>query len=84
LHFKLRHNRSMNTLAIQRPPRSIEMRTEASVGSAVDRGEMNWLSWSVLTVSHVPNRANASSTAARKISTSSVLDKQCHATGGTS
>src|SRR3954454_19618382 len=51
----------MKTLSIQRPRPSIEMRTPACCSKPVNRGEVNWLPWSVLKISGRPNRAMASS-----------------------
>ena len=64
----------MNTLSIQRPRPSIEMRTPASLSTPVKRGEVNWLPWSVLKISGRPNRAKASSRASMQNSTSMVFD----------
>src|SRR6185437_10446917 len=66
----------MNTLSIHRPRPSIEMRTPAAVRTSVNRGEVNWLPWSLLKMSGRPNRANASSSAAMQNSTSMEFDKR--------
>jgi hypothetical protein len=38
----------MNTLSIQRPRPSIEIRTPAAIGAPVKSALVNWLPWSVL------------------------------------
>ena len=50
----------MNTLSIQRPRPSIEMRTPASISPRVNSEPVNWLPWSVLKISGLPKRASAS------------------------
>ena len=40
-----RQTRSMNTLSIQRPRPSIEMRTSASISTPVKSALVNWLPW---------------------------------------
>jgi hypothetical protein len=35
----------MNTLSVQRPRPSMEMRTPAPASTPVNRGEVNWLPW---------------------------------------
>ena len=64
----------MKTLSSQRPRPSIEIRTPACCSKPVNRGEVNWLPWSVLKISGRPNRAMASSSASKQNSTSSVFD----------
>ena len=73
-YFRLRHSRSMNTLSIHRRRPSIEMRTPAACSTPVNRGEVNWLPWSVLKITGRSNRASASSTALMQNSTSMVFD----------
>jgi hypothetical protein len=43
-----RHSRSMNTLSIQRPRPSIEMRTPAAASVPVKAAAVSWQPWSVL------------------------------------
>src|SRR5215831_15255751 len=62
-YFKERHSRSMNTLSIHRPRPSIEMRTPTAASVPVKAALVNWLPWSVLKISGLPKRANASSMA---------------------
>ena len=64
----------MNTLSIQRPRPSIEIRTPAPFSTSTNRGDVNWLPWSVLKIPGAPKRASASSTAAMQNSTSIVFD----------
>ena len=64
----------MNTLSIHRPRPSIEIRTPELRSTPVNRGEVNWLPWSVLKISGRPNRARASSSASMQNSTSIVFD----------
>jgi hypothetical protein len=64
----------MNTLSIHRPRPSMEIFTPAACSTPVNRGEVNWLPWSVLKISGHPNRASASSSAALQNSTSMVFD----------
>jgi hypothetical protein len=63
----------MNTLSIQRPRPSIEMRTPAAISIPVNAALVNWLPWSVLKISGRPNRANASSSAEMQNELSMVL-----------
>jgi len=63
-YFSERQTRSMNTLSIQRPRPSIEMRTLAASNVPVKAAPVNWLPWSVLNISGLPYRASASSSAA--------------------
>ena len=44
----------MNTLSIQRPLPSIEMRMPASVSTSVKATLVNWLPWSLLKISGGP------------------------------
>src|SRR5438270_13385317 len=44
-YFRLRHSRSMNTLSIQRPRPSIEMRMPAAASMPVKSRLVNWLPW---------------------------------------
>jgi hypothetical protein len=46
-----RRSRSMNTLSIQRPRPSIEMRVRAAIGVPANAALVNWLPWSVLKMS---------------------------------
>ena len=64
----------MNTLSIQRPRPSMEIRTPACCNTPMNRGEVNWLPWSELKISGWPNRAKASSSASMQNSTSMVFD----------
>src|SRR3954447_4496616 len=64
----------MNTLSIHCPRLSIEMRTPASRRTPVNRGEVNWLPWSVLKISGLPNRSRASSSASMQKSASIVFE----------
>ena len=64
----------MNTLSIQRPRPSIEMRTSASLSTSVNSVEVNWLPWSVLKISGQPNYARASCSASMQNAPSIVLD----------
>jgi hypothetical protein len=66
----------MNTLSIQRPLPSIDIRTSAAVSTSVNRGEVNWPPWSLLKIPGLPNRASASSSAAMQKSTSMVFDNR--------
>jgi hypothetical protein len=45
LVFERAHSRSMNTLSIQRPRPSIEMRMPASASAPVKAWPVNWLPW---------------------------------------
>jgi hypothetical protein len=56
------------------PRPSIEMRTPASRRTPVNRGEVNWLPWSVLKISGLPNRSRASSSASMQKSASIVFE----------
>jgi len=49
-YFNDRQSRSMNTLSIQRPRPSIEIRTPASCSTLVKSSLVNWLPWSVLKI----------------------------------
>src|SRR5262245_42949058 len=71
-----RHSRSMNTLSIQRPRPSIEMRTLAAISAPVNAALVNWLPWSVLKISGRPKRASASCSAARQNEVSMVFDSR--------
>src|SRR6516225_5716188 len=71
-----RHSRSMNTLSIQRPRPSIEMRTPAAASVPVKAALVNWLPWSVLKMSGLPKRASASSSAETQNEPSKVLDSR--------
>src|SRR6266511_1372982 len=62
-----RHSRSMNTLSIQRPRPSIEMRTPAALSTPVKAALVNWRPWSVLKISGVPKRASAEHRPARPV-----------------
>src|SRR6516162_6929835 len=53
-YFTLRHSRSTNTLSIQRPLPSMLMRTPLAASTAVKFSSVNWLPWSVLTISGAP------------------------------
>jgi hypothetical protein len=66
----------MNTLSIQRPRPSIEMRTPASISTLVKSALVNWLPWSVLKISGLPYRASASSSAATPNEASIVFDSR--------
>jgi hypothetical protein len=64
----------MNTLSIHRPRPSMDTRTPAASSAPVNRGDVNWLPWSVLKMSGCPCCARASSRASRQNSTSIVFD----------
>jgi len=49
-----RHTRSMNTLSIQRPRRSVEIRMPAGCRHTGEGGLVNWLPWSVLKMAGRP------------------------------
>ena len=66
----------MNTLSIQRPRPSIEMRTPALISTPVKAALVNWLPWSVLKISGLPHRASASSSAATQNDASIVFDSR--------
>ena len=70
----------MNTLSIQRPRPSIEMRTSAAISTPVKAALVNWLPWSVLKISGLPNRASASSSAATQNEASIVFDSRQEST----
>src|SRR3954454_7367267 len=65
----------MKMLSIHRPRPSIEMRTPAAASAPVNSPEVNWLPWSVLKISGLPNRASACSKAATQNDTSIVFDR---------
>src|SRR5262245_33324437 len=64
----------MNTLSIQRPRPSIEMRTPAAISMPVKAALVNWLPWSVLKMSGRPKRGSASCSAATQNEPSMVAD----------
>lgn len=64
----------MNTLSIQRPRPSIDTLTPFASSRPVNRGEVNWLPWSVLKIAGCPNCAKASSSTSMQNSTSIVFD----------
>jgi len=64
----------MKTLSIHRPRPSIEMRMPAAASAPVKAALVNWLPWSVLKMSGLPKRANASSSAETQNVTSIVFD----------
>jgi len=64
----------MNTLSIQRPLPSIEIRIPALASVLVNSVDVNWLPWSVLKISGLPNRARASSSAETQNPASIVFD----------
>jgi hypothetical protein len=66
----------MKTLSSQRPRPSIEIRTPVRCRTEMNAVEVNWLPWSVLKISGVPNRASASSSARTQKSASSVFDSR--------
>ena len=77
-----RHRRSMNTLSIQRPRPSIEMRIPAAASMPVAAALVNWLPWSVLKISGRPKRASACSSAETQNDTSTArLAQSITATG---
>src|ERR1700677_253499 len=51
-----RHSRSMNTLSIQRPGPSIEMRMPASASAPVKAWLVNWLPWTPFCLSSGDSR----------------------------
>src|SRR5271170_3757717 len=51
-----RHSRSMNTLSIQRPRPSIEMRMPASASAPVKARLVNWLPWTPFCLSSGDSR----------------------------
>jgi hypothetical protein len=53
----------METLSIQRPRPSIEIRTPAAASVPVNAALVNWLPWSVLKIASRPKRASACSIA---------------------
>ena len=55
-YLRLRHNRSMKTLSIQRPRPSMEMRMPASLSVAVKAKRVNCAPLSVLKMSGLPWR----------------------------
>src|SRR6266404_5849714 len=75
-YFRLRHRRSMNTLSIQRPRPSMEILIPAAISVPVKAALVNGLPWSVLKISGLPKRANASSSADTQNDTSMVLDSR--------
>jgi hypothetical protein len=56
-------DKQINTLSIQRPRPSIEMRTPAARSTPVKAALVNGLPWSVLKISGRPKRASASCSA---------------------
>jgi hypothetical protein len=60
-YFSERHSRSMKTLSIQRPRPSIETLIPAATSVPVKAAPVNWLPWSVLKISGLPQRVSASS-----------------------
>ena len=64
----------MKTLSIHRPRPSMLIRMPASVSIWVNARLVNWLPWSVLKISGLPCRANASSSASVQKATSVVFD----------
>src|SRR5439155_19096359 len=61
----------MKTLSIQRPRPSMEILIPAAISVPVKAALANWLPWSVLKMSGLPKRANASSSAETQNETSS-------------
>src|SRR5260370_29315057 len=66
----------MKTLSIHRPRPSIEMRMSAAASVPVKAALVNWPPWSVLKISGLPRRANASSSADTQNDTSMVFDSR--------
>src|SRR5690242_2877024 len=66
----------MNTLSIQRPRPSMEMRIPESASAPVKAALVNWLPSSVLKISDQPNRAKASSSAETQNATSMLFDSR--------
>ncbi len=66
----------MKTLSRHRPRPSIEILTLASLSTPTKSAEVNWLPWSVLKVSGLPQRARASSRASTQNEASRLFDSR--------
>src|SRR6516162_5655207 len=75
-YFRLRHNRSMKMLSIQRPLPSMLIVIPHRSSTAMNSVSVNWQPWSVLKISGRPYPASASSRASMQKSAPSVFDSR--------
>jgi hypothetical protein len=66
----------MNTLSIQRPLPSMQIRQPVAFSRSSQTAEVNCAPWSVLKISGVPKRASAPSSAARQKSLVRVFESR--------